>query len=71
MKFALRFFAMLVVFAGLATASLPSVSSQVLPSHLSAAAAGPGPLTLPAPVCQPGIPTCPTNPPPGGGGNLQ
>ncbi len=67
MKFALRFFAMMVVFAGLATASLPSVSSQVLSSHLSAAAAGPGPLTLPIPSCAPGIPTCPTTPPPGSG----
>jgi hypothetical protein len=57
-KLALQSFAMLVVFIGLATTSFNSTYAPAISSHLSAAALGPGPLSLPIPTCGPGVPTC-------------
>lgn len=63
MKLALRVFTMIVVLAGITAASMAPASA--MPSN-SASLAGPGPLSLPAPTCGPGIPTCPPGPPQGG-----
>lgn len=62
MKIAVRAFAMLVVFAGLALASVSSANAKV-EGNSSATFMDPGPLGLPVPECGPGIPGC-TNPPP-------
>lgn len=59
MNFAIRVFAMAVVFAGLVCAPVSSATHS-LSSHLSATAFGPGPLSLPAPPCLP----CTQLPPP-------
>lgn len=59
MKLAVRVFAMMVVCAGLSAASVAPAASPVVSSQLSAAAIGPGPLTLPVPTCGPNMPTCP------------
>lgn len=67
MKIAVRVFTMFVVFAGLGLASVSSANVQA-PSQPSAAAVDPGPLGLPIPECGPGVPTCPQQPPSGGGG---
>jgi len=53
MKLAVRIFALSVVFAGVAAASVSSSTTQVLPSHQSATASNP------VPLCAPGLPTCP------------
>lgn len=59
MKLAVRVFSLLIVFAGLATASVSSASlASELPNHLSASASRFGPLNLPVPQCGPGVPTC-------------
>lgn len=58
MKMTIRIFAMTIALAGLFSSSLSSASTPAIPSHLSAFAAGPGPLTLPIPTCGPGVPTC-------------
>jgi hypothetical protein len=50
---------MMVVCAGLSAASVAPAASPVVSSQLSAAAIGPGPLTLPVPTCGPNMPTCP------------
>jgi len=55
MKLALRIFALCVVFAGAAAATLSSTPSNVLASHQSATSA------FPTPGCGPGMP-CPTTP---------
>ncbi len=52
MKLAIRIFALSVVFAGVAAASVSSSSVRVLASHLSATD------SLPVPGCGPHIPTC-------------
>jgi hypothetical protein len=53
MKVAVRVFALLVAFAGLASASFSSSASQTNATHVSNAAIDPGPLSLPYPVpCQ-------------------
>ena len=62
MKLAIRIFALSVVFAGVAAASLSSASTQASPSSLAASA------RLPIPACGPNLPTCP---PPPGNGNLR
>jgi len=53
MKLAVRIFALSIVLAGAAAASLSSTSSRALPSHQSATA------NFPTPGCLPGVPTCP------------
>lgn len=53
MNLVIRIFALAVVLAGLVSAPVSSSARQTLPSHLSAAALGPGPLSLPAPPCLP------------------
>ena len=58
MKFALRVFTMLIVFAGIAAASMSP--ARTMPAAFSMLA---GPLHVPAPGCGPGVPTCPQNPP--------
>ena len=53
MKVAIRAFALLVAFAGLASASMTPASNQTLSQHTVANASGPVPLNLPAPLpCQ-------------------
>jgi hypothetical protein len=53
MKVAVRVFALLVAFVGLASASFSSTKMQTLPSHMSSAVSGPAPMALPAPLpCQ-------------------
>ena len=53
MKLAIRAFALVVAFAGLACASMPSANNSANSSRLSVAANGPGPLSLPGPLpCQ-------------------
>lgn len=64
MKFALRVFAMLVVLTGLSAAPSSSASSMMSASQLTASV-NPGPFSLPAPGCGPGV--CP---PSGGGSGL-
>jgi len=59
MKLAIRIFAMSVVFAGAAAATVSSSSTRVLPSHQSTAA------SLPTPGCGPHVPTCPVQNPTG------
>ena len=60
MKLAIRIFALSVVFAGVAAASVSSNYSHALPSHQSATANLPAPSTerLPIPTCGPHVPTC-------------
>lgn len=60
MKLAVRIFALSVVIAGAAAASLPSSSTHAIRSHQSATE------TLPVPLCGPHMPGCPS-----GGGNGQ
>jgi hypothetical protein len=55
MKLAIRITALTVVLAGAAAASVSSSTSHVTPSRQAVSAA------MPAPVCTPGIPTCPRN----------
>jgi hypothetical protein len=62
MKFTLRAFTMMIVFAGIAAASMSE--AKTMPTYFSIS--GPGPLSLPAPGCGPGVPTCPQTPPPHG-----
>ncbi len=52
MKLAIRIFALSVVFAGVAAASVSSSTSHVIASHQSATA------DLPVPMCGPHVPTC-------------
>jgi hypothetical protein len=55
MKAAIRIFALLVAFAGLASASFSNTANPTVPAHMSSAVSGPDPLTsgLPAPLpCQ-------------------
>jgi hypothetical protein len=63
MKIAVRVFAMLVVFAGLALASVSNVNVKAA-NLSSVAAVNPGPMGMPIPECGPGVPTCPQDPPP-------
>jgi hypothetical protein len=49
----------LIVFVGVAAASVSHSSVRFLPSHQSATAANP------VPLCAPGLPGCPDLPPPG------
>lgn len=58
MKLVVRIFALSVVIAGAAAASLSSSSSRNFVSHQATTAAMPGP------ACGPNIPTCPTQPGP-------
>jgi hypothetical protein len=60
MKLALRIFALSVVLAGAAAASVSSTSAHVPVSHQAVSAA------LPVPVCTPTLPTCQPVPPPSG-----
>jgi hypothetical protein len=53
MKLAIRIFALSLVFAGVAAASVSSSANRVIASHQSATA------DLPTPMCGPGVPTCP------------
>jgi hypothetical protein len=53
MKLAVRIFALSVVIAGAAAASLSSSSTHAIRSHQSATA------TLPVPTCGPHMPGCP------------
>ena len=53
MKLVIRIFALSVVFAGVATASVSNSSARAIPSHQSATASNP------IPLCAPGLPTCP------------
>ncbi|MGO9340624.1 MAG: hypothetical protein ACLPY1_24385 [Terracidiphilus sp.] len=59
MKLAIRLFGLLVVFVGVAAASVSHSSARILPSHQSATASNP------IPLCAPGLPGCPDLPPPG------
>jgi hypothetical protein len=59
MKLAIRLFGLLIVFVGVAAASVSHSSVRFLPSHQSATAANP------VPLCAPGLPGCPDLPPPG------
>ena len=52
MKLIFRVFALAVVFAGAAAASVSSSTMHAIPSHQSATA------SLPMPACGPGIPGC-------------
>ncbi len=54
MKLAVRIFALSVVIAGAAAASLSSTSTHAIRSHQSATA------TLPVPTCGPHMPGCPS-----------
>jgi hypothetical protein len=63
MKFTLRVLTMMMVFAGIVAASMSPV--RTMPAYFSIS--GPGPLHVPAPGCGPGVPTCPQDPPTGGG----
>jgi hypothetical protein len=58
MKLAIRIFALTMVFAGAAAASVSSSNSRVLASHQSATGTFPTPNSLPAPACGPHIPGC-------------
>ena len=60
MKLAVRFFAMTVVCAGLAAASVSSGTVPALTNHMAATVSVPGPM-LPIPLCGPNIPTCKGN----------
>jgi hypothetical protein len=53
MKLTLRIAALSIVVAGIATASVSSSPSHVIPSRQAVSVA------MPAPVCVPGLPTCP------------
>ena len=53
MKLAIRIFALSVVVAGAAAASVSSSTPRTIPSHQSATASNP------IPQCVPGFPTCP------------
>jgi hypothetical protein len=53
MKLTIRIVALTVVLAGAAAASVSSSSSHAAPSRQAVSAA------MPAPVCVPGLPTCP------------
>lgn len=55
MKLTIRIVALTVVLAGAAAASVSSSASHTTPSRLAVSAA------MPAPVCTPGMPTCPRN----------
>ena len=57
MKLAIRIFALLIVFVGVAAASVSSHSRAVLPSHQAVTASNP------IPTCAPGFPGCPDTPP--------
>jgi len=56
MKLAVRIFALSVVIAGAAAASVSSSNTRMVRSHQAATE------TLPVPACGPYVPTCPTNP---------
>jgi hypothetical protein len=56
MKLALRAVAMLVVFAGLAAASVSSATARAIPSQMSVVAGHPTPNSLPIPICGPSTP---------------
>lgn len=56
MKLVVRIFALSLVVAGAAAASLSPSSSKAIPSHQATTAA------LPIPTCGPGVPMCPTKP---------
>jgi len=58
MKLVVRIFALSVVVAGAAAASLSSSSTHAMASSQVVSA------KLPAPACGPGVPTCPTQPGP-------
>lgn len=72
MKIAVRVFTMLVVFAGLALASVSSANNKAMANQSSVNFMDPGPMGLPVPQCGPGIPGCKNPPPPSlvGGGTL-
>ena len=53
MKLTIRIFALSVVIAGAAAASVSSATTRILPSHQSATSANP------VPLCGPGMPGCP------------
>jgi hypothetical protein len=61
MKFALRVFTMMIVFAGIAAASMSPANA--MHASVGPSMVGPGPLGLPVPQCGPGVPTCPQDPP--------
>jgi len=52
MKLVIRIFALTVVFAGVAAASVSNSSARTIPSHQSATASNP------IPLCAPGLPGC-------------
>ncbi len=56
MKLAVRIFALSVVIAGAAAASVTSSNTKVVRSHQAATE------TLPVPACGPYVPTCPSQP---------
>jgi len=56
MKLAIRIFALSVVFAGAAAASIGSSNAKAVPSQQSATA------HWPIPLCAPGLPTCAASP---------
>ena len=56
MKLAVRIFALCVVIAGAAAASVTSSNTKVVRSHQAATE------TLPVPACGPYVPTCPSQP---------
>lgn len=60
MRFAIRAFALIVAFAGLASASLSSANTQGVSSRLSMTANAPGPLSLPGPLPCQANGTCPS-----------
>ncbi|MGD0787146.1 MAG: hypothetical protein ABR898_04115 [Terracidiphilus sp.] len=58
MKLAVRIFALTIVFAGAAAASVSPATAHAVPSRLSATGTLPAPHELPVPFCVPGYP-CP------------
>jgi len=58
MKFTVRFFALSLILAGAAAASVSSNTTQIFASRQAATSA------LPTPMCGPHVPTCPTQPDP-------
>lgn len=57
MKLAIRIFALSVVLAGVAAASVSSSATHAIPSSQAATA------KMPIPLCAPGLPTCPDSVP--------
>ena len=58
MKIAVRIFAMTIAVTGLVSSSFAPAPARAINSPAAAVAMGPGPLSLPVPMCGPGVPGC-------------